>query len=166
MCLLVLFNAVFVRLTHLFYLVIVGVFSLLYGILLVCLLNSIVSFKQGIIQNTNSGKLHEDRQLIYHRIIQFALKISYGMLKKYSWRKSIEQQVLTGVPLTAHWWAARIFKTYNYWLVRGTDLFLLCLSNQKLTTAEHNNSHPVWINQNYTCLFQIGKKVLEGATEL
>ena len=42
--------------------------------------------------------------------------------------------------------AARIFKICNTYLVKGTDLFSLRLSNKK-NNSQHNNSRPVWINQ-------------------
>ena len=38
----------------------------------------------------------------------------------------------------------------NY-LVKGTDLFSLRLSNKKMTTAKHNNSRPLQMNQN--CIY-------------
>ena len=44
------------------------------------------------------------------------------------------------------------------YLVRGTDLFSLTLSN-KNDNSQHNNSCLVWMHQNYTCFFgKISKK--------
>ena len=43
------------------------------------------------------------------------------------------------------------------YLVRGTNLFSLRLSNTKNYTSQHNNSPLVWMNENYTYFCQISK---------
>ena len=45
------------------------------------------------------------------------------------------------------------------YLVRGTDLFSLKTVKYKNDNSQRNNSHPVWINQNHTYIFDRSAKI-------
>ena len=46
------------------------------------------------------------------------------------------------------------------YLLKGTDLFSLRFFNLKNNNSQHNNSCLVWMTQNYTYFYQIGKKYI------
>ena len=56
--------------------------------------------------------------------------------------------------------AARIFKTCNIWLFsQGHWPLFPWIIKGKRDNSQHNNSHPVWMNQNKPFFGQVGKKI-------
>ena len=106
--------------------------------------------KQKLPKETNQWNNYAHTHIfVYGMFLKSVMQSVFLCMKNMSSLIRLNQQFLAGVPQEF------LKHAIPDYLVRGTNLFSLRLSNKKMTNSQHNNSHLVWINQNYAYLFSV-----------